>query len=152
MSDDAPLSSSELRLPPLTPSSPDPPILESSLRSADTSVSSAHKSRNKSASTRQHNPNSSSAQQFTTSPASHSLANPIQSSKPLLPPVVASATHSMSTLEPTTDARPPKLSSSTNNLFSSSCQPMRNTPNGESFAKVRDMPPRFRCSDSNFSL
>jgi hypothetical protein len=33
-------------------------------------------------------------------------------------------------------ARPPKVSSSTNNLFSSSCQPMRNTPNGESFAKV----------------
>ena len=34
------------------------------------------------------------------------------------------------------EARSSKINSSTNNLFSSSCQPMRNTPNGESYAKV----------------
>ena len=38
------------------------------------------------------------------------------------------------------ESRSNKINSSTNNLFSSSCQPMRNTPNGESYAKVLSLP------------
>ena len=61
----------------------------------------------------------------------HSLISSINGATVSPPPP-----HDMSAGAVNGDGRPNKVNSSTNNLFSSSCQPMRNTPNGESFAKV----------------
>lgn len=49
--------------------------------------------------------------------------------------IVKSQAHDMAAVA-SGETRPNKVSSSTNNLFSSSCQPMRNTPNGDPYAKV----------------
>src|SRR5277367_931732 len=127
---DALLSSSPRRTP-LTPSFSDRANLESKFLSADTSAGSGEKLSPS---------NSFSWKSPKSAPINASLDSfcPASSTQTLIYaiPDGDSKLQDMSVTGPNGDARPNKGGSSTNNLFSSSCQPMRNTPNGESFAKV----------------
>ena len=133
---DALLSSSGPRPTPITPSFSDRAKLESNFLSTDASVGSGEKlgantipTNWKSAKIYQ---NASSESFSPQTSSTHSLIFPSSAT-------VAASTPSpqdMSAPAVNGDTRHNKVSSSTNNLFSSSCQPMRNTPNGESFAKV----------------
>jgi hypothetical protein len=127
---DALLSSSPRRTP-LTPSFSDRANLESKFLSADPSAGSGEKL----------SPSNSLSWKSQKSPATNTSLDsfgPASSTQTLIYaiPDANSKSQDMSATGANGDTRPNKVGSSTNNLFSSSCQPMRNTPNGESFAKV----------------
>lgn len=126
---DALLSTSP-RPSPLTPSFSDRANLDSKFQSAETSTRSGEKlaSSNSLSWKSQKNSPSASSESFSPPSSTQTLIYAI--------PVNKSSPQDMSAAGVNSDSRPNKVSSSTNNLFSSSCQPMRNTPNGESFAKV----------------
>ena len=132
---DALLSSSGPRPTPITPSFSDRGKLDSNFLSTDTSVGSGEKLGGNTTTINGKKPkiyqNASSESFSLQTSSSHSLISPSSTTVATSP-----APQDMSASAVNTDTRHNKVSSSTNNLFSSSCQPMRNTPDGESFAKV----------------
>ncbi len=133
---DALLSSSGRRPTPITPSFSDRPKLDSNFLSTDASVGSGEKLGANTITADWKNQkiyqNASSESVGPQIPSTHSLT----SSSITVAPSTPSPPQDMSASAVNGDTRHNKVSSSTNNLFSSSCQPMRNTPDGESFAKV----------------
>jgi hypothetical protein len=127
---DASLSTLDSRHSPLAPPSSDRAIFDTKLPSAEVSVGAGQRLRNSiTLSWKSQVYFSSSSGSL--SPQTSSSRSPI-SSRLLAKP----KSHHMVAAVPNGETRPAKVSTSTNNLFSSSCQPMRNTPNGESYAKV----------------
>jgi len=84
--------------------------------------------------------NNTSAADWPFPPTAPSPLLPFARSPQSLPPPNRADMSGAPPAKPSNEARPAKVNTSTNNLFSSSCQPMRNTPNGESFAKVHPLP------------
>ena len=121
---------------PITPSFSDRAKLDPNFLSTDTSVGSGEKLGSNTTTANWKNPK---LHQYA---SSESFSPQISSTHSVISPsstAVATSTPSpqdMSASAVNGDTRHNKVNSSTNNLFSSSCQPMRNTPNGESFAKV----------------
>jgi hypothetical protein len=129
------LLSSGPRPTPINPSFSDRAKLDSNFLSTETSIASGEKLGGSTTTANWKNP------KIHQNASSESFSLQTSSTQSVIPSSAAVATSTpapqdMSASAVNGDMRQNKVSSSTNNLFSSSCQPMRNTPNGESFAKV----------------
>jgi hypothetical protein len=122
---EASLLAPRLQRTPLGPSDSGRAKFDSELLSADVSVGSGEKRRN------------SISLHWADQKISTALTSQqtLQTRLSISPSIVKSRAQDMAAVA-SGETRPNKVSSSTNNLFSSSCQPMRNTPSGDPFAKV----------------